>query len=134
MTRRHFITLLGGAPKAQIRQGKDRASSLSAALSLSLSLYLPRRVMRDVYCSIAAWASQRGHRYAGKWLTPSDPLILAGAASDDMGATVHLRLRLVEVARIKGRENLVTVAVGQHASAVNVFLVARRHAQRGASR
>ena len=68
--------------------------------------------MRDVHRSIAAGASQRRHRYAGKWLTPSDPLILARAASDDMGATVHLRLRLVEVARIKGRENLITVAVG----------------------
>ena len=42
------------------------------------------------------------------------------AAGDDMGATVHLRLRLVRVASIKGRENLVTVAVGQHAGAVNV--------------
>jgi len=67
--------------------------------------------MRDVHCSIAAWASQRGHRYAGKWLTPSDLLILARTASDDMGATVHLRLRLVRVASIKGRENLITVAV-----------------------
>src|SRR2546427_1393498 len=42
------------------------------------------------------------------------------AAGDDMGATVHVRLRLVRVASIKGRENLVTVAVGQHAGAVNV--------------
>src|SRR5262244_3138024 len=100
---------------------------------LSLSLYLPRRVVRDVHRSIPARASQRRHRYTGKWLTPSDPLILAGAASDDMGATVHVRLRLVGVASIKGRKNLVTVAVGQHASAVNVFLVSRRHAQCGAS-
>src|SRR5215831_6885629 len=99
-----------------------------------VSFDLPRGVMRNVHRSIAAGASQRRHHYAGKWLTPSDPLILAGAASDDMGATVHLRLRLVGVASIKGRENLVTLAVGQHASAVNVFLVARRHAQCGASR
>src|SRR5215831_8632266 len=91
---------------------------------LSLSLYLPRRVVRDVHRGIPARASQRRHRYTGKWLTPSD----------HMGATAHFRLRLVEVARIKGRENLITVAVGQHAGAVNVFLVARRHAQRGASR
>ena len=90
--------------------------------------------MRDVHRSIAAGASQRRHRYTGKWLTPSDSFVLAGAASDDVGATVHFRLRLVRVASIKGRENLVTVAVGSHASAVNVFLVARRHAQRGASR
>jgi|SRR6516162_2174267 len=51
---------------------------------LFLSLYLPRRVMRDVHRGIAARACQRRHRYTGKWLTPSDPLILAGAASDDM--------------------------------------------------
>src|SRR5438093_7024177 len=87
-----------------------------------LSFYLPRRVMRDVHRSITAGASQRRHRYTGKWLTPSDPLVLAGAASDDVGATVHLRLRLVDIASIKGRENLVTVAVGQYAGAVNVFL------------
>src|SRR5215831_10986593 len=118
-------------PTAQIRQGPDRVSA--RLLLLSLSLYLPCRVVRDVHRGIAAGASQRRHRYAGKWLTPSDPLILAGAASDDMGATVHFRLRLVGVASIKGRKNLVTVAVGQHAGAVNVFLVARRHAQRGAS-
>jgi hypothetical protein len=31
-----------------------------------------------------------------------------------MGPTIHLRLRLVEVASVKGRENLVTVAVGQY--------------------
>ena len=68
----------------------------------ALSLYLPRRVMRDVHRCIAAGASQRRHRYAGKWLTPSNPLILTGAASDDMGATVHLRLRLVRVASVKG--------------------------------
>jgi hypothetical protein len=43
-----------------------------------------------------------------------------------MDATIHFRLRLVDVARVKGRENLVTVAVGQYARAVNVFLVARR--------
>src|SRR5262252_10585455 len=87
-------------------------------------LYFPRRVMRDVHRSIAAGASQRRHRYAGKWLTPSDPLILASAASNDVRATVHFRLRLVRVASVKGRENLITVAVGQHAGAVNVFLVA----------
>jgi len=45
MTRRHFITLLGGAPKAQIRQGKDRASSLSAALSLSLYHFISHVVL-----------------------------------------------------------------------------------------
>ena len=89
--------------------------------------------MRDVHRSIAAGASKRRHGYAGKWLTPSDAFVLARAASDDVGAAVHFRLRLVRVASIKGRENLVTVAVSQDAGAVNVFLVARRHAQRRAS-
>jgi len=49
---------------------------------LFLSLYLPRRVMRDVHRSIAAGASQRRHRYAGKWLSPSDTFVLASATSD----------------------------------------------------
>ena len=89
----------------------------------------PRRVVRDVHREIAARAGWRRHGYAGKWLTPGDPLILPGTAGDDVGATIHFRLRLVEVARIEGRENLVAVAVGQHAGAVNVFLVAGRHVQ-----
>src|SRR5437764_7783290 len=92
----------------------------------------PRRVMRDVHREIAARASRRRHGYAGKWLTPGNPLIFPGTAGDDVGATIHFRLRLIEVARIEGRENLVTVAVGQHAGAVNVFLVAGRHVQRRA--
>jgi hypothetical protein len=74
---------------------------------------------------IAPGSSQCRHCYTGKWFTPSDPFVLAGAASDDVGATVHVRLRLVHVARIKGRENLVTVAVGQDARAVNVFRTRR---------
>src|SRR5712691_3814939 len=84
----------------------------------------PRGVMRDVHRKIVAGTSQCGHCYASKWLTPGDSLVLPGAAGDDMGATIHFRLRLVEVASIKGRENLITIAVGQHAGAVNVFLVA----------
>jgi hypothetical protein len=90
----------------------------------------PRRVMRDVHRKIVAGTSQCRHCYTSKWLTPGDSLVLPGAAGDDMGATIHFRLRLVEVASIKGRENLVTIAVGQHASAVNVFLVAGRNVQR----
>jgi len=89
-----------------------------------LSLYLPRRVMRDVHRSIAARASQRRHCVASKWLAPSNSLVLAGAARDDVGATVHFWLRLVRVASIKGRENLVTIVVGQYAGSVDVFLVA----------
>ncbi len=86
--------------------------------------------MRDIHRKIAAGTSQCRHAYASKWLTASDSLVLPGTAGDDMGATIHLRLRLVEVASIKGRENLVTVAVGQHAGTVNVFLVAGRNVQR----
>ena len=66
--------------------------------------------MRDVHRSIATRTSQCRHRYARKWLTSGDPFVLAGATSDDVGATIHFRLRLVEVAGIERRENLVTVA------------------------
>src|SRR6266852_145920 len=90
----------------------------------------PRRVMRDVHRKIVPGTSQCRHCYTSKWLTPGDSLVLPGAAGDDMGPTIHFRLRLVEVASIKGRENLVTIAVGQHAGAVNVFLVAGRNVQR----
>src|SRR5713101_4173359 len=90
----------------------------------------PRGVMRDVHRKIVAGTSQCRHCYTSKWFTPGDSLVLPGAAGDDMGATIHFRLRLVEVASIKGRENLVTIAVGQHAGTVNVFLVAGRNVQR----
>jgi len=90
------------------------APSLRARPSLlGWSLDLPRRVMWDVHRSIAARASKRRHGYAGKWLAPSDAFVLARTTSDDVGAAVHFRLRLVRVASIKGRENLVTVAIGQ---------------------
>ena len=49
-------------------------------------------------------------------IDPENTIQILCAAGDDMGATIHLRLRLVRVASIKGRENLVTVAVGQHAT------------------
>src|SRR6266404_3465306 len=89
----------------------------------------PRRVVRDVHRKITTGTSQCWHYYTSKWLTSGDPLVLPGAARDDMGATIHFRLRLVEVASIKGRDNLVAIAVGQHAGAVNVFLVAGRNVQ-----
>ena len=38
-----------------------------------------------------------------------------------MCPTIHFRLRLVEVARIERREDLVAVAVGQYAGAVYIF-------------
>src|SRR5262245_6850811 len=101
-----------------------RAVSKTGATGEPLSLYLPRGVMRDVHRCIAARASQRRHCVASKWLAPSNSLVLAGATRDDVGATVHFWLRLVRVASIKGRENLVTIVVGQYAGPVDVFLVA----------
>ena len=47
----------GAFKELNIRRGADRASEVSCCLFISSSLYLPRRVMRDVHCSIAAWAS-----------------------------------------------------------------------------
>src|SRR5262245_24703312 len=54
--------------------------------------------MRNVHRGIAARPSQRRHCIAGKWLTPGDPCIFAGAAGDDMGAATYAWLRLVDVA------------------------------------
>jgi hypothetical protein len=77
------------------------------------SFDLPCGVMRDVHRSIAVGTSQSRHCYASKWLTPGDSRVLAGAAGNDMRATIHFRLRFVEVARIEGRKDFVAVAVGQ---------------------
>ena len=55
----------------------------------------PRRVMRDIHREVAAGTSQCRHAYASKWLTAGDPFVLTGTARDDMGATIHLWLRLV---------------------------------------
>src|SRR5438132_5555848 len=107
-------------PKTPLKHNRDFCDWQTWFAMGTWSFDLPRRVMRDVHRSIATGASQRRHRYAGEWLTPGDPLVLAGAAGDDVSATTHLRLRLVRVASVKGRENLVTVAVRQHAGAVNV--------------
>src|SRR6476659_3689003 len=98
------------------RQPESRATSRSGSLDF------PRRVVRDVHRKIFARASQRRHSYASKWLAPGDPLILTCTAGDDMRSTVHLRLGLVEVPSIESRENLVAIAVGEHAGSVNVFL------------
>src|ERR1700754_1694017 len=93
----------------------------------SLSFDLPRCVVRNGHRGVVAGTGQCRQRNTSKWLLSGNPLVFAGAARDDMGAAVHLRLRLVDVAGIKGRENLVTVAIGEHARAVNVFLIARRN-------
>src|SRR6516162_7053459 len=76
-----------------------------------LSFDHPRRVVRNVHRRIASSTGQGRHCIASKRLTPSDPRILAGAASDDMGAAIHGRLRVVAVAGIEGRKNLVTVGI-----------------------
>src|SRR5262245_51790238 len=91
--------------------------------ALSVSLYLPRRVVRDVHRGIPARASQRRHRYTGKWLTPSDPLILAGATSDDMGATVHLRLRLVSVSRVSKVEKIWSPSLSVNTQAPSMYFL-----------
>src|SRR6516165_311651 len=84
---------------------------------------LPRGVMRNVHREIATGAGQRRHVYTSKWLSSADSFVLARAARNDMSATIHLRLGLVEVASIESREDLVAIAIGQHAGTVDVFLV-----------
>ena len=70
-----------------------------------LLLDLPYRVVGDVYRERAnRFTSRCVHRNASKWLGPGDTLVLAGAACDEMGPTIHFRLRLVEIARIEARE------------------------------
>ena len=76
-----------------------------------LSFDLPRRVVRNVHRRIASSTGQCRHCIASKRLTPSDPRVLACAASDYMGAAIHGRLQLVDVAGIEGRENLVTIGI-----------------------
>jgi hypothetical protein len=85
-------------------------------------LDLPRRIMGDVHRRVAARPSERRHSIACKWLTPSDASIFASAASDDVRAAIHSWLRLVNVAGIEGRENLVSVGIGQDAGSIDVFL------------
>ena len=85
-------------------------SRFSREKSSFVSFDFPRRVVRDIHRKITARTSQCGHGYAREWLATGDPFVLAGSARDDVSATIHLRLRLIEVAGIKGRENLVTVA------------------------
>src|SRR5712691_4478114 len=93
----------------------------------------PRRVMRDVHRKIVPGTSQCRHCHTSKWLTPGDSLVLLGAASNNIDTTINFRMRIVEVESIKCRENLVSIAVGQLACAVNVFLVAGRNVQRYAT-
>ena len=74
---------------------------------------LPGRDVRNVQRKYAAGTSQCRHCFTRKWLLAADPCVLAGTARDDMGPTsTLLSERLVDVARIKGREDLVTVSIG----------------------
>src|SRR5262245_20653392 len=90
---------------------------LATGRSPIASLDLPRRIVRNVHRHIAVGTDGRGHRQAGKWLRASNPLVLSGPARDEMRAAIHLRLRLVDVTRIEGREDLVAVLVGQNTGA-----------------
>src|SRR6516165_2526256 len=92
------------------------------AVAIPGLLDLPRRVVRDIHCGVATCPSHCRHCIACKWLTSSNSRVLAGAAGDDMGATIHAWLRLVDIAGIEGRENLIPVSVGQHTGSVDVFL------------
>src|SRR5262249_2382291 len=78
--------------------------------------------VRDVHRGIATSTGQCRHPFACKWLTPTDPRVLAGATSDDVVAAVHIWLGFVDVTGIESRENLVTVSVCQNAGAIDVFL------------
>ena len=100
-----------------------REDRLIVALgSETLFLDLPRGVVRDVHRRIAAGAGKIGHGDAVERLVAGDTRIFAGAAGDDMRAAVQLGLRLVEVAGIEGREDLVAIGIGQNAGAVEIFL------------
>ena len=55
---------------------------------------------------------------AGERLLAADALVLAGPAGDEVRAAAHLRLRLMEIARIERREHDIAVRVGQRAAAV----------------
>src|SRR5262245_16628853 len=113
---------------------KRRSSDLACSRStLFLTLDLPCRIVRDIKRGIATGTGQRRHGLAGEWLFPGHSFVLAGAAHDDVGPTVHFRLRLVDIARIKGREDLVTVVIGEHAGTVDVFLVAELDVERHAA-
>src|SRR6516164_2903670 len=83
-------------------------------------LDFPCGVVGNVHCKIAPRTCQRGHRVARKGFTAFDAFILASSSSDDVSAAIHVRLGFVQITRVKGRENLVTIGVGQHAGTINV--------------
>src|SRR5512132_1615636 len=111
---------LASPTKTQDRARKRAWGGLFAAAPLRL-LDLPRRIMRDVHRGVATRPSQCRHSIACKWLAPGDPCILPGATGDDVSAAIQGWLRLVDVAGIEGRENLVAVGICQDARSINVF-------------
>src|SRR5262245_4200714 len=71
------------------------------SVSELLSFYFPRRVVRDVHSGVAAFTSERGHRIAGKRLFARNTRILPSTSGNEMSTATHIRLRLVDIARIE---------------------------------
>ena len=62
---------------------------------------LPRRVVRDVHGGVAAFTGERGHRIACERLSAGDTRILPSTSGNEMSTATHIRLRLVDIARIE---------------------------------
>src|SRR5262249_10959305 len=124
-----------GMPRQHASQGLE-AGGMGPLRARERGLFLdfPPRVVGAIHGSVATCSGQRRHRVAGKRLAAADARIFASAAGDEVRAAAHIRLRLVEIARVEGREDLVTVGVGEHAGAVNIFLRSGLDAQRLAAR
>ena len=149
MKRREFITLLGGAAAAwplAARASQQRAipvigfirttsfqdyTPLVPAVRRALGertdtdvllLDLPRRVMRDIHGGIAAGASQCRQRFTSEWLAPCDALVFAGAAGDDMGATIHFRLRLSR-SRVSKVEKIWSPSLSVNTQAPSIYFL-----------
>ena len=100
----------------KLRPGDEARLERAVRRRAARLLDLPRRIMRDVHRGIATRPSQCRHCIASKWLAPCDPRIFPSATGDDVSAAIQGWLRLVDVAGIEGRENLVAVVVRQRAS------------------
>jgi hypothetical protein len=58
---------------------------------------------------------------------PVIPAYLPLPPRDNTRAAFHVRLRGIQLAGVEGREDHITLLVGQRASAINVFLIIRFH-------
>jgi len=113
-------------PRQHASQGLEAAGmGPLRARERALFLDFPRRVVGDVHRGIAPSPRERRHRVAGERLAAGDASIFARAAGDDVSAAAQIRLRLSEIARVEGREDLVAIGVGEYASAVDIFLGTR---------